>query len=314
MELAEDTGAVERTGLALLIPGGHGQLGSDLAGLGSRYGTVHAPGSAELDVTDVAAVRAAVVRLADTARAEGASPVVVNAAAYTAVDAAESDVDGATAVNSIAPGLLAEACARHGLPLLHVSTDYVFAGDASTPYEPDAPTGPRSVYGRTKLAGEDAVLAAGADAWIVRTSWVYGASGKNFVKTMARLEKQRDTLSVVDDQHGSPTWSAHLAAGLLELADRAARGTGPARRVLHCTGGGQTTWCGLAKAVFTELGADPDRVSPCTTADYPTPAPRPAYTVLADTEWRAAGLTALPDWRGALTTFVADNKDVLISG
>ncbi len=313
MEVERGAGTTGRTALALLIPGGHGQLGSDLAASAARYGTVRAPGSRELDVTDVAAVRHAVARLADTARADGARPVVINAAAYTAVDAAESDVDGATAVNSLAPGLLAEACARHDVPLLHVSTDYVFAGDASTPYEPDAPTGPRTVYGRTKLAGEQAVLAAGCDAWIVRTSWVYGATGKNFVKTMARLEKQRDTLSVVDDQRGSPTWSAHLAEGLLELAERAARGTGPARRVLHCAGGGETTWCGLAKAVFTELGADPDRISPCTTADYPLPAPRPAYSVLSDAAWRAAGLTPMPDWRAALAAFVADHKDILIS-
>jgi dTDP-4-dehydrorhamnose reductase len=312
-EVTQEAGAPERTALALLIPGGRGQLGSDLAALGKQYGTVHAPGSADLDVTDVAAVREAVARLADTARPDGARPIVVNAAAYTAVDAAESDVDGATAVNSLAPGLLAEACARHDVPLLHVSTDYVFAGDASTPYEPDAPTGPRSVYGRTKLAGEQSVLAAGADAWVVRTSWVYGATGKNFVKTMARLEKQRETLSVVDDQIGSPTWSAHLAAGLLELAERVASGKGPAQRVLHCTGGGQTTWCGLAKAVFAELGADPQRVRPCTTEDYPLPTPRPAYSVLADTAWRAAGLTPMPDWRGALTTFVTDNKEMLIS-
>jgi dTDP-4-dehydrorhamnose reductase len=239
---------------------------------------------------------------------------VVNAAAYTAVDAAESDVDGATAVNSLAPGLLAKACARHDVPLLHVSTDYVFTGDASTPYEPDSPTGPRTVYGRTKLAGEQSVLAAGADAWIVRSSWVYGATGKNFVKTMVRLEKQRETLSVVDDQIGSPTWSAHLAAGLLELAERAAGGKGPAQRVLHCAGGGRTSWCGLAKAVFSELGADPDRVRPCTTADYPLPTPRPAFSVLGDAAWRAAGLTPMPDWRGALSAFVADNKDVLLNG
>ena len=314
IEVAQDAGAPGQTALALLIPGGHGQLGSDLATLGRGYGTVHAPGSGELDVTDVAAVRSAVARLADTARADGRLPVVVNAAAYTAVDAAESDVDGATAVNSFAPGLLAQACALHGVPLLHVSTDYVFPGDASTPYEPDAPTGPRSVYGRTKLAGEQAILAAGADAWIVRTSWVYGAVGKNFVKTMARLENQRDTLSVVDDQHGSPTWSAHLAAGLLELAGRAAHGTGPARRVLHCTGGGVTTWCGLAKAVFSELGADPDRVRPCTTADYPLPAPRPAYSVLSAASWHEAGLAPMPDWRDALSSFVIDNKDVLVTG
>jgi dTDP-4-dehydrorhamnose reductase len=312
-QAAHDAETAGRTTLSLLIPGGQGQLGSDLAALGLRYGTVHAPGSAELDVTDVAAVREALARLADTARADGTRPVVVNAAAYTAVDAAESDVDGATAVNSLAPGLLAQACARYGVPLLHVSTDYVFAGDATAPYSPDAPTGPRSVYGRTKLAGEQAVLAADADAWIVRTSWAYGRTGKNFVKTMARMERQRATLSVVDDQRGAPTWSAQLAAGLLELAELAAAGQGPARRVLHCTGAGETTWCGLAKAVFAELGADPERVRPCTTEDYPLPTPRPAYSVLSNAEWIEAGLAPMPDWRAALTTFVADNKAILIS-
>ncbi|HEX3778274.1 MAG TPA: dTDP-4-dehydrorhamnose reductase [Pseudonocardiaceae bacterium] len=308
-----DNAATGPAPLALLIPGGHGQLGSDLAALGARYGEVSAPGSTQLDVTDVAAVRAAVGELAETARAAGRFPVVCNAAAYTAVDRAESDVDGATAVNSFAPGLLAQACARHGVPLLHVSTDYVFAGDAGTPYEPADPTGPRSVYGRTKLAGEEAVSASGADAWIVRTAWVYGATGKNFVKTMVRLAGERDTLSVVDDQQGSPTWSAHLAAGLLELAARLARGRGPAQRVLHCTGGGRTTWFGLARAIFAEIGADPERVRPCTTEQYPLPAPRPAYSVLADTSWRAAGLTALPDWRAALGTFFAEHKETLLS-
>ncbi len=309
-----DSAATGPAPLALLIPGGHGQLGSDLATLGVAYGSVSAPGSAQLDVTDVAAVRAAVDDLADTARAAGRAPVVCNAAAYTAVDAAESDVDGATAVNSLAPGLLAQACARAGVPLLHVSTDYVFAGDASRPYEPTDPTGPRSVYGRTKLAGEEAVSASGADAWIVRTAWVYGGTGRNFVKTMVRLAGERETLSVVDDQRGSPTWSAQLAAGLLELAARVAGGRGPAQRVLHCTGSGRTTWCGLAKAIFTEIGADPERVRPCTTDQYPVPAPRPAYSVLSDAAWRAAGLTALPDWRDALGTFFAEHKESLLAG
>lgn len=299
--------------MALLIPGGHGQLGSDLAALGAGYGDVSAPGSAQLDVTDVSVVRAAVEEFAETARAAGRSPVVCNAAAYTAVDAAESDVDGATAVNSRAPGLLAQACARHRVPLLHVSTDYVFAGDATTPYEPSDPTGPRSVYGRTKLAGEEAVSASGADAWIVRTAWVYGAVGRNFVKTMIRLAGERDTLSVVDDQYGSPTWSAQLAAGLLALAARVADGRGPTQRILHCTGSGRTTWCGLARAVFTEIGADPQRVRPCSTESYPLPAPRPGFSVLADTAWRQAGLRPLPDWRAALGTFFAEHKETLLA-
>jgi dTDP-4-dehydrorhamnose reductase len=271
----------------LLVPGGHGQLGTDVAEQARSAGhEVTAPGSRELDITDAAAVDAAVAGV----------DVVVNCAAHTAVDAAESEPDAAAAVNETGPGLLARACARHGVRLVHVSTDYVFPGDAETPYEPGDPTGPRSVYGRTKLAGEQAVLAALPGAHVVRTAWVYGAAGANFVRTMARLEGERETLTVVDDQHGSPTWTGDLAAGLLELAARTDLPGG----VLHATNGGSTTWCGFARAVFAEIDADPARVQPCTTADFPRPAPRPAYSVLSGTAWAAAGLTPLRPWRDAL--------------
>lgn len=295
--------------LALLVAGGRGQLGSDVAALGVRHGTVRAPNSTELDITDLASVRRAVAAL--VAGADDRRPIVINAAAYTAVDGAESDVRRAHAVNAVGPGLLAQACAEYDVPLLHVSTDYVFPGDGRRPYEPNDRTGPTSVYGRTKLVGERAVLDSAADAWVVRTAWLYGAAGGNFVKTIARLERSRDTLSVVDDQRGSPTWSAHLATGLLELAVAVAEGGGPAQRVLHCTDGGETTWFGLAQAVFEELGADPTRLRPCTTAEYPRPAPRPAYSVLSAVAWRKAGLTPLPDWRAALTSFAALHSDVL---
>jgi dTDP-4-dehydrorhamnose reductase len=298
-------------GLAVLVPGGHGQLGSDLATVGARVGTVRALGSAELDITDAASIARALDELVASAGEADAAPVVCNAAAYTAVDAAESDVERAEAVNAVGPGLLAAACAARDVPLLHVSTDYVFPGDADRPYEPDDPTGPRSVYGRTKLAGERAVLSGATRSWVVRTAWVYGAVGGNFVKTMARLQRAHAELTVVDDQHGSPTWSADLAAGLVELAGRVAGGDGPEQRVLHCTGGGRTTWCGLARAVLAELGADPERVKPCGTADFPRPAPRPAYSVLSDAAWRAAGLTPLRPWRAALTEFVAAHRDLL---
>jgi dTDP-4-dehydrorhamnose reductase len=293
------------TGLSLLITGGKGQLGSDLAALGAGFGAVRAPGSAELDITDASAVLAAVADLAATAKDAGQRPVLLNAAAYTAVDNAETDEEDARRVNADGPAALAAACAEHGVPLVHVSTDYVFDGTAHTPYEPGAPTGPRTVYGATKLAGELTVLSSAADAWVVRTAWVYGAVGANFVKTMVRLEGERDTLSVVDDQLGSPTWSADLAGGLLALAGRIAAGTGPDARVLHCAGAGQTTWFGFARAVFTELGADPTRVLPCTTDQFPRPAPRPAYSVLSTESWRAAGLPAMRDWRAALTDFMA---------
>jgi dTDP-4-dehydrorhamnose reductase len=191
--------------------------------------------------------------------------------------------------------------------MVHVSTDYVFSGDRSgpgaVPYEPEDPIGPRSAYGRTKAAGEDAVLGSGVQGWIVRTGWLYGASGSNFVKTMVRLESERDTVSVVDDQRGSPTSSAELATRLLELAGRIAGGRGPQRRVLHCTGAGDTTWFSFARAIFTALGADPERVKPCASADFPSPVARPAYSVLSNASWRDAGLTPMSHWEDALRDY-----------
>ncbi|WP_037316124.1 dTDP-4-dehydrorhamnose reductase [Amycolatopsis orientalis] len=286
--------------LSILVPGGSGQLGHDIAALAPDAAT---PSSAELNVRDTGQVIAAVTELADRARAAGTSPVVINAAAYTAVDAAETDEERAFAVNADGPRVLAAACSSRGVPLIHVSTDYVFAGDATSPYETDDLLGPLNAYGRTKAAGEDAVLGSGARSWIVRTSWVYGETGSNFVKTMTRLEKEREELSVVDDQTGAPTWSRDLAAGLLELAGRVVAGEGPSRRVLHCTGGGSTTWCGFARAIFAELGADPARIKPCTTAEFPRPAARPAYGVLSNASWREAGLTPLRDWTEALKAY-----------
>ncbi|EHY90301.1 dTDP-4-dehydrorhamnose reductase [Saccharomonospora azurea] len=296
-------------GLAVLVPGGTGQLGRDLAALADELGDrveVVAPGSAELDVTEPGAVVEAVSDLAAGAAQSGRRAVVVNAAAYTAVDAAEENEGAAFAVNADGPRMLAAVCSSRGVPLVHVSTDYVFGGDGDRPYEPGDPLAPRSAYGRTKAAGEDAVLGSGARAWVVRTSWVYGASGANFVKTMMDLESRRETLSVVDDQVGSPTYSADLARGLLELAERITSGDAPQSTVLHCTNAGETTWFGLARAVFAALGADPERVRPCTTEDFPRPAPRPAYSVLSSASWREAGLTPLRSWQEALAAFFAE--------
>lgn len=295
--------------VALLVPGGHGQLGSELSRVVSARPKclVHAPGSGELDVTDTEAVTDAVDSFTENAADAGFRPMVVNAAAYTAVDAAEEQQGRAEEVNIAGARTLARACARGGIPLVHVSTDYVFPGDAAEPYEPEHPTGPRTVYGRTKLDGEHAVLEETARAWVVRTAWTYGARGSNFVTTMARLESERETVSVVADQVGSPTWSADLARGLFELADRAVEGTGPRRQVLHCTNSGRASWFDLARAVFTELGADPERVRPCTSTEFPRPAPRPAYSVLSDHAWRAEGLTPLRPWREALAAAFAQD-------
>ncbi|MDT7728099.1 MAG: dTDP-4-dehydrorhamnose reductase [Actinomycetota bacterium] len=268
-----------------------------------------APGSAELDLTQTSDVLKAVKDLVVRAQAAGAQPIVINAAAYTAVDAAETDEARAFAVNADGPRVLAAACSSWRVPLVHVSTDYVFAGDRTgadaVPYEPSDPIAPRSAYGRTKAAGEDAVLGSGAQAWVVRTAWVYGSTGSNFVKTMVRLEGERETLSVVDDQRGSPTASADLASGLIELARLIAAGKAPAQRVLHCTGGGDTTWFGFARAIFAAVGADPERVKPCTSADFPSKVARPAFSVLSDASWREAGLTPLRSWEDALNAYFA---------
>jgi dTDP-4-dehydrorhamnose reductase len=254
---------------------------------------VFAFGSSELDITDRAVITQV---LADVH-----PDVIVNAAAYTGVDAAETDEDRAYAVNATGPALLAAESARIGARLIHVSTDYVFDGTATTPYPPDAPTGPTSAYGRTKLAGELAVRELAPDTgYVVRTAWVYGATGGNFVKTMVSLEGKHETLNVVDDQRGSPTWSADLARGLVELGRSAA----PAG-IYHCTNGGDTTWHGLTQAIFVELGKDPARVLPTTTDKFPRPAPRPAYSVLSGDSWAAAGLTPLPHWRTSLASAFA---------
>jgi dTDP-4-dehydrorhamnose reductase len=275
--------------MRILVPGAGGQLGSDLLRvLGGTPHEVVGLSRVELDVTSAAAVEKAVV--------EAAPDVVLNAAAYTAVDAAEADEAGATAVNVEGPANFARVCALHGGRLVHVSTDYVFDGSATRPYEVDAPTGPRSAYGRTKLAGERAVLDLLPErAWVVRTAWVYGQTGGNFVKTIARLAGERETLDVVDDQRGQPTWSRDLAAGLVALATAT-----PPPGVYHYTNAGETTWYGLARAVFEEIGADPDRVRPTTSDAFPRPAPRPAYSVLSDAAWRAAGLPPARPWRDAL--------------
>jgi dTDP-4-dehydrorhamnose reductase len=283
-----------------LVTGARGQLGADLcrvlAAAGVAGEQLLALGSDQLDITSSASVQAAF--------RDFQPQVVINAAAYTAVDQAETEEDRAFRVNAGGAALLAAAAARAGARLLQVSTDYVFAGDAGEPYPVTAGPDPRSAYGRTKLAGEQAVRELAPEhGYVVRTAWVYGATGSNFVKTMARLEQARDTIEVVDDQRGSPTWSADLARGLVELAT-----SGAVPGIYHCTGSGETSWFGLARAVFEELGADPERVRPTTTDKFPRPAPRPAYSVLSDQAWREAGLAPMPHWRAALRRAFAEDR------
>jgi dTDP-4-dehydrorhamnose reductase len=204
-------------------------------------------------------------------------------------------------VNEKGPANLARVCAEVGARLVHVSTDYVFPGTASSPYEPGDETGPTTVYGASKLAGESAVAEFAPDSTIVRTAWVYTGVGNDFVATMRRLEAQRETLRVVDDQVGSPTYAADLADGLLEVAT-----TPGTPLVLHATNAGAVSWFGFAQAIFAEIGADPARVQPCTSAEFARPAPRPAYSVLSPDAWIEAGLTPLRGWREALHAAIAE--------
>jgi dTDP-4-dehydrorhamnose reductase len=271
-----------------LVTGAGGMLGTDVfAALKDR--DVIAGHRGDLDVTDAEAVRKTI----DEIRPD----VVVNCAAWTDVDGAEEHESAAFSVNAVGPANLARACAIRSAALIHFSTDYVFDGLADTPYAEEKPLSPLSAYGRTKAAGEWAVRAIlPSRSWIVRTAWLYGAGGPNFVRTMIRLESTRETVDVVNDQLGQPTWSAELARQVVRIVDADA----PAG-VYHGTSSGQTTWHGLARAIFEELGADPDRVRPTTTDRFPRPAPRPAYSVLGHDAWHGAGLPAWPTWQESLT-------------
>ena len=274
-----------------LVTGAGGMLGRDTVGeLLARGEQVTGLDHAALDITGPGAV--------DRALAAHRPDVVVNCAAYTAVDDAEKDEEQALRINGDGPRLLARACAAYGARLVHVSTDYVFAGDARTPYSEDDPPAPRTAYGRTKLAGERGVLDELPDASaVVRTAWLYGVHGRSFVRTMIGLEASRDTVDVVDDQRGQPTWTADVAATIADLGPRVGV---DATGVLHVTDSGEATWYDLAREVFRLLGADPDRVRPATSEAFPRPAPRPAYSVLAHGRLRQLGLVRPRDWRTAL--------------
>lgn len=268
-----------------LVTGARGMLGRDLeAALEGRPVTLL--GRADLDVTDPRAV-------ADAVRGHD---VVVNAAAYTAVDAAETDEAAALAVNGTAVGHLAEAAAASGAKLVQVSTDYVFDGTATQPYAEDAPLAPVSAYGRTKAEGERLARAAHPDGtFVVRTAWLYGQHGPNFATTMLKLAASRDTVSVVDDQVGQPTWTADLARQIVALVD-----SGAPAGVYHGTASGRGSWFDLAGAVFEEAGLDPERVLPTDSSAFVRPAPRPAFSVLGHDAWSTAGLAPMRPWREAL--------------
>jgi dTDP-4-dehydrorhamnose reductase len=279
----------------IVITGAGGQVGRYLSAEAGRKGLdALALTSAQWDITDAGAAE----------RIIEPGDIVVNCAAYTAVDAAEADPERAHAVNAAGPGIVARACATAGARMIHISTDYVFSGafdGAPWPYDVDDATGPLSVYGKTKLAGERAVHAALPDAHVVRTAWVYTGAGTDFVGTMRRLAAGGETVDMVVDQIGSPTYVADLVSALLEIAGRP---TAPP--LLHIANDGAASRFEQARAVFDGVGADPDRVRPVSSKDAPRPAARPPYSALSGRAAAAAGLAPLRPWREALAEAIGN--------
>lgn len=287
--------------MKLLVTGAGGMLAADVARAGGRAGHELALLThAALDVTDAEAVERAV--------GESTPDAVVNCAAWTDVDGAESRRDGAHAVNALGAGNVARAAAKEALPLVHVSTDYVFDGEPPRdrkgnprPYVESDPTGPRSVYGRTKLQGERLVLDASPRHTVVRSSWLFGVDGGNFVDTMLRLAGEREAVQVVDDQVGCPTWTGHLAPALLGLIEREVRG------LVHLAGAGWVSWNGFAREIFRQAEVD-CRVEPATSAQIARPAPRPAWSAI---ESERDDVLPMPDWREGLAGYLAARNGMM---
>jgi len=282
-------------GSTILVTGARGQLGAELAAALSPLGRVVAVDRAGLDLEDADAI-ARVVR-------DVAPAWIVNAAAYTAVDRAESERERAFAVNARAPGILAEEAKRRDAILVHYSTDYVFDGTQRTPYDEASAPNPLNAYGASKLEGERAIAASGAAALTLRTSWVYGLRGSNFLLTIRRLAAERDELRVVDDQTGVPNWSRALAEATATLLRRGRGFVAERAGLYHLSAAGETTWHGFARAIVGDV--DNPRVLPIVSAEFPTPATRPAYGVLATARLRDVFGIELPDWRVVLASCIA---------
>jgi len=303
--------------LRLLITGANGQVGWHLQRTMAPMGEVLAIDIEQVDLTDLEAV-------ARTVR-EFAPDVVVNAAAYTAVDKAESEPELARAINVAAPGTIAEECARTGALMVHYSTDYVYDGSKPDPYDERDATGPLSVYGATKLAGDQAIMASGCPYIILRTTWVYDTRGQNFLRTILRLAREKEELRIVGDQYGAPTWARMLAESTAIVVGKALERKNVSGRwqsgLFHLTAGGQTTWAGFARAILEdyedlidwpaetgEFGGElkAKRLVEITTEQYQTPARRPRNSVLSNALIHAAFGIVLPHWRGQLRLALQD--------
>lgn len=299
----------------ILLIGTNGQVGRELKKMLPRVGETTSLDRKQLDISKPEEIRSA-IRMFRPA-------IIVNAAAYTAVDKAESEQALARAINSEAPGVMAQEAAKTGALFVHYSTDYVFDGKKTTPYEENDPTNPQNVYGKTKLEGEQAVQSSGANHLIFRTEWVYAAEGRNFLLTILRLATQREELKIVCDQAGAPTWSRQIAKATTDIVSRIfgqANGSlSPAEvsGIYHLTAAGQTTWYDFAKAILEEArtiepstpwfaaatGCLPlitQRVIPIQAVEYPTPARRPAYSVLSNERLARVFSMRIPDWRSQL--------------
>ena len=275
----------------ILVTGANGQLGCEMQRLGAVSPNNYIfTDVAELDVTDAGAV----LRAAEQTRAEA----IVNCAAYTNVEPAEEDEATADRLNRLAPANLAAAAAATGATLIHISTDYVFDGTAHTPYTEQAPTAPLGVYGRTKLAGEQAVEASGCSYLILRTAWLYSAFGNNFLKTMLRLTAERESLNVVFDQIGTPTYAGDLALGIFSVIEgQQFRGH---EGLYHFSNEGVSSWYDFAVEIAAAAGHDKCRIEPCHTAEYPSKAPRPAYSVLDKSKFKTTFGIEIPHWRESM--------------
>ena len=297
--------------MKLLLIGAGGQLGHDILDRAEAFGvSVEAVDHAQCDIASEVQVRDLFDKIVCNA--------VINAAAYTKVDQAETDTELADRVNRVGAKLVAEQCQVKGIPLLHVSTDYVFDGSAIGPYSHLADVSPRSVYGRTKAEGERLVLEAHPGASVVRTSWLFGTFGPNFVKTMVRLAFERETLRVVNDQVGCPTWSRDLAEALLTMASKTVTGDAKATGIYHYCGEPESSWFEFAQDIISDIRIldDPKvkEVLPLTTEEYPTPAERPRYSVLDCSRIEKEFGIKQGDWRVGIKYVVAEQLRNMKSG
>lgn len=283
----------------ILVTGCNGQLGNEIRKIATSRQD-HRWYFTDVDTLDICNGEAV-----EAAFAGHQIQVCINCAAYTAVDMAEDQPEIAAFINTFAPKLLADTCLKHQALLIHVSTDYVFNGKARNPYKEDDPIDPKSAYGQTKAAGEQMIRESGCNHLIVRTAWLYSSTGKNFVKTMLQLAETRDSVNVVCDQQGTPTWAGDLAHAIMALIDH--YGTRPVQETFHFTNEGITTWDAFAAAIF-EIAGKPCKVNPITTDQYPTKATRPAYSVLDKGKIKQALGIGIPYWKDSLVKCIDELK------